>query len=596
MAFERPITIKEALNHIHRREYVLPAIQRELVWGPRRIERLFDSLMRGYPIGSFLFWKVRGNNVKNYRFYDFVLNYHEKERPHNDPLILDHSSSDLTAVLDGQQRLTALNIGLRGSHASKLPRLWWNNPLAFPTKKLYLNLLRRPGEDEDGIWYEFRFLTAREAERRDDSHLWHKTSDILRIDDSADLIDVVHDIGLTDTREPHKLLNRLHKVVHDEGIVSRYEETSQDLHKVLNIFVRTNSGGTPLSYSDMLLSIATAQWNRLDARGEIHGIVDEINRIGQGFSFNKDWVLKAALMLSDIGDIGFKVTNFNATNVNIIQDRWDSIKVSIRSTVELAAGFGYSSANLSATNSLLPIAYYIHQDRVSHNLLERDSHRRHRNLIRRWLVRSLLKRGVWGSGLDTLLLSLRRSIIEHVSEEFPIDNIEAAMRQRGKGLEFSEEELEDLVDTRYGDRRTFGILTLLYPFVDVRRNQFHIDHVFPKSLLTKTKLRRASVDQDEIDSYVAAANGLANLQLLSGVPNLEKASKLPRIWLKTQFDDADMGNEYAERHDLGDLPAELIDFNGWYEARRNRMLIKLRKILGVAAPRDDAEYSDEIVD
>ena len=52
MAFEAPIIIAKALDRIHRREYVLPAIQREFVWNPDKITRLFDSHMRGYAAPS----------------------------------------------------------------------------------------------------------------------------------------------------------------------------------------------------------------------------------------------------------------------------------------------------------------------------------------------------------------------------------------------------------------------------------------------------------------------------------------------------------------------------------------------------------------
>ena len=122
MAFQTPITIRQALDSVSRKEYALPAIQREFVWWPYQIERLFDSLMQGYPIGSFLFWKVREEGIRQYKFYDFVLDYHERDRPHCPPYG-QSSRTELTAVLDGQQRLTALNIGLRGSYAYKLPRL-----------------------------------------------------------------------------------------------------------------------------------------------------------------------------------------------------------------------------------------------------------------------------------------------------------------------------------------------------------------------------------------------------------------------------------------------------------------------------------------
>ena len=106
------------------------------------------------------------------------------------------------------------------------------------------------------------------------------------------------------------MLNRFHRVVHSDGIVSAYEEADQDPERVLNIFVRTNSGGTVLSYSDMLLSMAVAQWDKVDARQEIHSLVDEIKNIGRGFSFNHDFVLKACLMLGDSNSIRFKVENF----------------------------------------------------------------------------------------------------------------------------------------------------------------------------------------------------------------------------------------------------------------------------------------------
>ena len=50
-------TIKETLDQIQCKKLVLPAIQREFVWRPEQIYRLFDSLMQGYPFGTFLYWR-----------------------------------------------------------------------------------------------------------------------------------------------------------------------------------------------------------------------------------------------------------------------------------------------------------------------------------------------------------------------------------------------------------------------------------------------------------------------------------------------------------------------------------------------------------
>lgn len=143
-------------------------------------------------------------------------------------------------------------------------------------------------------------------------------------------------------------------------ILSPGVETQQDLERVLNIFIRMNSGGTALSYSDLLLSIAVAQWGNLDARAEIHSLVDEMNRVGDGFGYSKDLVLKAGLMLSDIGSVGFKVENFNKKNMGLLEANWQRVRESLLRAVRLVASFGFNGQNLRADSAILPVAYYIY--------------------------------------------------------------------------------------------------------------------------------------------------------------------------------------------------------------------------------------------
>ena len=179
MAFQTPITIKQALKAIQKQEYVLPAIQREFTWGPDQIAGLFDSLMQGYPIGSLLFWKVEAEHSADYSWYGFMREYHQMKNKHCP--VLDLPSKPLVAILDGQQRLTSLNIGLRGSHAEKTPRKWWNNPDAFPIKYLYLNLLSLAAENELGLKYDLRFLIPNKAASGlDEYHHWFRLAGILQ--------------------------------------------------------------------------------------------------------------------------------------------------------------------------------------------------------------------------------------------------------------------------------------------------------------------------------------------------------------------------------------------------------------------------------
>ena len=576
VSFQTPITIREALGRIHKHDVVLPAIQREFVWKPEQIARLFDSLMQGYPIGSFLFWTVDRDNTRQYKFYDFVRNYHQKLAPHCPPVEVPAGQA-VVAVLDGQQRLTALNVGLRGSHAQKEPRKWWSSPDAFPERRLYLNIAEEADENDGNLKYDFRFLSEDRAVNTSGTH-WFPVSKILTFEDATDIFEYIQGAGLATSKRAFKTLSRLHAVVMSEPTIAFFEEGSQDLDKVLNIFIRTNSGGTVLSYSDLLLSIATAQWEQLDARKEIHGLVDDLNSTRFGFSLSKDFVLKAGLMLADIGNVGFKVTNFNHDNMVELERRWREIARALRLTVQLVADFGFSGQTLGADNALLPIAYSVHQRRLDAQYLTSATSRADREAIRSWLIRSLVKSGVWGSGLDSLLAAIRSALREHGSAGFPADAVEATMRVRGKGLRFEGDELEDLVDIAYGDRRVLPLLSLLFPFHDLR-HEFHIDHVFPKSRFTESRLAKEGVPAALRPEWIDRSDRLGNLQLLDGVLNTEKNATLPGEWLTRSVPVDEARTAYVERHMLGSLPSSIHGFEDFYLKRRALMLEALARLL-----------------
>lgn len=571
-------TIKETIDLIQRHEYVLPAIQREFVWSPEQISRLFDSLLQGYPVGTLLLWRVNAENAGSFRFYDFVRNYHKRDAPHCPPLATQRSS--VTAVLDGQQRLTALNIGLCGSMAMKLPNKWWTNPDAFPERWLYLDLLSGGDQEEDGSVFRLEFLTEEQVEESTDE-CWFWVGDVLTMEGGPDMLDWVNArLPQEKTSRAYRVLDRLHRVVHSEKVIAYYEEKSQELSRVLNIFIRMNSGGTELSYSDLLLSIAVAQWDNLDAREEIHELVDELNQTGERFDFSQDLVLKAGLVLTNIGSVGFKVENFNHENMVILEQNWPRVRQALVLTVRLIASFGYNDQNLRAASAILPIAYYLCQLEPGDRYLTTAAYAEDRERIRVWLTKSILKAsGIWGSGLDTLLTLLRDTIREHGRASFPVEELEAAMAKRGKALTFEDEELEELVEQQYGKPRTFALLSLLFPFVDFQ-SHFHVDHIFPRSRFTKRLLRKAGLDEDQVEQVQSLRDGLANLQLLDGAANVEKQQKLPSEWLRKMFPSASARESYCERHLLGTVPEDLSDFLSFFEARKARLRSRVFELLG----------------
>ncbi len=573
MAFEDPITIQEAIKHVRRDEYVLPAIQREFIWKTDQITRLFDSLMRGYPIGSFLFWKVASGHYDVFRFYGFLDNYHERDRHHNPPIDLT-GDEGVTAILDGHQRLTSLHIGLRGSYAFKTKHKRRNNPDAFPQRRLYLNLLQPASNEEVEHKYDFRFLTDTGAQNVDGKH-WFPVGDVLSFDDPYDVIQYLREHDLLKPKYPQECLSKLYKAICEKKLINYYQEEDQDINKVLNIFIRVNSGGTKLSHSDLLLSIATALWDNLDARKEIHDLVDDLNRIGEGFSLSKDFVLKSCLVLADISDIGFKVKNFTRKNTKKIEGAWHQISDALRDAVCLASRFGYNRRTLSSNNVLVPIAYYL-LTRQPEGYLERQVHADDREAVRKWIARALLKTGTFGGSSDTTLRAARSAIQGH-SGSFPIQQLDIAAKIR-----FVEEDLDDLLDKTYGNRVTFSVLALLYPGVGLA-NRFQEDHFFPKAFFTKKRLLDAGVSEDQVSAFLERRDRIANLQLLEATQNQEKSAKMPTEWMRSHFTSDDTLNRWKERSfvDDIDIPDDMREFLDFYEARRKKMKARLAQDLGV---------------
>ncbi|PJE45021.1 MAG: hypothetical protein CUR32_01345 [Flavobacterium sp.] len=601
MAYETPITIKKAIENIRKRHYVLPSIQREFVWDTYQIERLFDSIMRDYPISTFLFWKVDKTRINNFQFYEFLKNYHEKDGRHNKKADLGNDE-DVIAILDGQQRMTSMYIALTGTYARKMPYFRWDSPHAFPKKKLYLNLLSK--SDNIEIEYDFRFLTNEEAVNKevlaaeidDDTDedtlkkptFWFEVGKILDFTDISKVMEYLMLNGLMDTSKytqaeatfALQTLNQFYNVIHQKGTISYYLEEGEELDKVLQIFIRINSGGTKLSYSDLLLSIATAQWKEKDAREVIHEFVDNINAIGEGFNFNKDFVLKSCLVLADFSDIRFQVDNFTKENMAIIEANWDSVSSAVQKAIELAAKFGYSRDNLLATNAIIPIAYFIYKNQFDSTILHSGVRENDRKAIKEWLARVFLK-GTFGGTPDAIYPVMRNLTNEHLGR-FPLEEIIDYYRGKRKTISFSDDDIENILEMEYGSARTYCALTLLYPSLNYNF-RYHQDHIHPKSFFNKRKLNQLGITDEALkDEFIVRYNKLANLQLLQSNSNIEKSDKPFKNWLTEMYNNPnDINTFLIQNHIKSDTSLEFEDFINFYTERRNNLKLKLQEVLNV---------------
>jgi hypothetical protein len=324
--------------------------------------------------------------------------------------------------------------------------------------------------------------------------------------------------------------------------------------------------------------MATNQWDELDAREEVRSLLTTLNNQSPSFSFSKDIVLKAGLILVGAPDIRFTVSNFTKENMALLEKRWPEVKDALILARDLLASFGYSDGTLTSTSVLIPLSYYMFSRGLDSSYISSDRHAHDRATVRRWIDRSLMKRGVWGSGLDTLLGRLR-DVLRAQGGGFPEAEIEEGMTTLGKSLVFQDAEISELCDLEYGRRRTFPTLAMLYPGLDLTR-AFHEDHIFPKSSLTRAQLKKSGIPAGQIDDYVSRVNKLANLQLLEGLPNIEKQAAMPGEWLAgPHFTSDAQRDQYLASNDLADLPLTLDAFIEFCDGRRARIEHRLRQML-----------------
>lgn len=584
MAYEKPITINEAIQKIQKKKFVLPSIQREFVWESAQIEKLFDSLLRDYPISTFLFWNVDKTKIKEFQFYEFLQHYHERDAKHN-PKASIAEDEDVTAILDGQQRLTSLYIGLRGTYAEKLQYYSWDNNNAFPKKKLYINLLK-PADNSEML-FDIKFLTQEEIVKVDGGFYWFEVGKILEFKDYPQVMKYLMQSGLTDTSKyPSEqgdfalnTLNELYNVIHQKEMINFFLEKSIELDKVLQIFIRINSGGTKLSYSDLLLSIASAQWKSLDAREEIHDFVDEINKYGQGYNFDKDLIMKSCLVLGDFPDVKFNVDNFSKSNMLKIESIWVEIKDAISIAVQLVSNYGFTRETLATTNALVPIAYYLLKMNADESFLTSRNYELDRENIRQWLIRVILKR-VFSGTPDNLYPQLRK-LINEGNGSFPLKSIIEFYRGTNKSIIFSDDDINALCDLSYGNKFTFSALSLLYPELNMTYT-FHEDHIHPKAMFTETRLRKRGIPEDKIKLFIKNVHKLPNLQLLEGNQNKQKNATEFELWLKENFKTESSKTSYLKLNHIPDHTSlALDDYNNFFNARKDLLISKFRELLEV---------------
>ena len=572
-SFKYPITISDAVNNIEKRTYLLPAIQRKFVWSSEQIEVLFDSIMRDYPINSFMMWNVTSDKTKNsYKFYEFLKEYREFFNDEN-PHINTKGYTDFMAIIDGQQRLTSLYLGLKGSYAYKMPRKRWkDNEECLPTRKLYINLSSELRDDERKMIYDFKFLSANDVTRLNSIEDLFLLNDIYLYRDPDSLEDYMSDREWKDSKFAKRTLRKLRKVVFDDKLINYYQEENQDIDTVLDIFIRTNSGGEPLSFSNLLMSITTANWDK-DARKEFKALVDIV--YNNNFIISADLILKCCLVLFK-DNIKFQVANFDAESVKIFDKNWDRIRKCIEVTFELLKKWGFNDSSLRAKNAIIPIVYYIYHKNLENDILKDHIHQEEKKAMRKWLCISLLK-GVFGGQSDSVLTGIRKVLRSNqATNEFPFEQIKAEFASNdAKSLSLSDEVIEDILKTQKDAPNSYTILALLYSHLHYDTVTYHKDHLHPASKFLKLTEKDFGGNEMKYKFYTNPENwnSILNLQLLSGTTNESKNDEDLASWVESQ--NIDLASQIIPK----DVSLDFDDFEVFLSKRKELLINTIKSII-----------------
>ncbi len=583
MKFES-ISIKQVVTDIETGKIFLPPIQRNFVWNYERIVKLFDSLYRNYPIGNCIFWKLKPETSQNYPLYKFIKEFSENK---NKAIKNEHISSnlleqDVYAVVDGQQRLSSLFIGLAGTYKYKKSGKGLQNVDSnFITSKLFINLLALDAKTVDEELFDF--LGEEDAKVMNDRKLWFEVGKILiwKNAEQAEtyISEITPEIIATNkktliTRFENKkakiiaTLKTLFQILNEKRLYY-FDIENQNLDEVVDIFTRVNSGGMSLKKSDLLFSILVAQWN--DGRDEIKELIESMRE--SDVSISQDFVMRCCLVLSDL-PIKYKLESFTTKNISLIKKNWNEIKSSLIKLCELLPEIGYINHPNLSDNSLIPIAYYI---KKGGDIKTKKA----RKALQQYYVVAQVN-AIYGGQGEQVLEKIRTEIKKQLTKDklFNYQELTEVKLPGSKTFKLTLTDLEYLVETTvYGSHHDYFLLSLIYPTVDFKVRRYEVDHIHPKSKFNNANLRNNGILDEETIEYWKSdkCNMLPNLQLLGNKDNNNKRSKTIIEYLN--------GKTPKERKEFKQdnvLPSnnrllELKNFDDFFEFRKRQLVSRLKK-------------------
>ncbi len=545
-------TIRKFVNYLNNESHLggfwLPHIQREFVWKEDQIERLYDSILREYPIGSLLIWKTK-SEIKHRKFIDAW-----REEIKLSDFFRPIGNQVKMLVLDGQQRLQSLYIGLKGT---------------YEKKQLYFNILSGDLKNPDDKKYEFKFHSQppgfpfvlfsslvfpdkRNKELKQEINTSYGENFTDAQDDRIDVnIELIRKVFCTDENIAYQIVDSIDR-----------PDTYTD-EDIVEIFIRANSGGTKLDKSELLFSLLVSSWD--DAYDNMENLLTTVN--AAGFEFSRDFILKTCLVLLNKG-AQYKVSKFREQDIKqLIESNWSDIEDSIKDVHDNIIGktFIQSDKVLTSYLALIPIIYFRYHFPEKWNSVSR---------VNEYYIRTMLS-AVFSGNPDYLIDKLIRRI--NKDGDFIIENIFDEIRNDGRILDITQ---KSLLSISYTDKKVHLLFNLWYDFnykPAYQNNQPQVDHIFPQSHLKSIKEANSNAKRKKLKYNKAHRDQVANLMLLTKEENGagQKGHTMPKDWFKNKTP------EYLNLHLIPQDPQlwEEENYEQFLEERKKMIIKKFQYLL-----------------
>ncbi|NTV35373.1 MAG: DUF262 domain-containing protein [Anaerolineaceae bacterium] len=553
MIFEQPKPdskkYADLINEIQKGIIKIPKFQRDFVWSIDKTAKLLDSILKGYPIGTFILWQTdeRINDIKN------VGNLDIPDTP---------DGVKVQYVLDGQQRITSLFAAYLGAQLQKV-----GEKKITDYRNIVVNLDVDIKDNDEQVITE---------EPLSEKHL--SLCEVLNFSYSK----AKELSGRFSEEELEKIdgYSTAFKTYEFSTVVLRKE----DIDSAIEVFTRINTGGQTLTLFEIMSAKTYDEPQKFDMQVKWDGFIKELKEIKYEGVSSSVMLSLLALLLSRTKEC--KRKTILALDKQDIIDNWDSVLSALKDSVDyFRTTYRIPVSQLLPYDSLLvPFAYFFYQTKNKPNADQRK----------------YLEEFFWRISLAFRYSSSTESKLAQDIKR--IDLIISGQRPEYTDIKVDLDSPQSLIDTNFSAGNSYckAILCLLAyqepkDFQDngkvildnswlkvASSKNYH--HFFPRAYLK--------------NNTVLNSNSLVNITFVSDHLNKRKiGSKAPSQYINDFQDENSQINKALQSHfiDIEGFGIESDDYDTFLQARAKLIFTELKSRIELSHKEPVNEEVQELI-